>query len=181
MEPPSSIHPKSALRRHMRELLGSTPHDSSSVRDALETWLSAQPRLKTFAVFSALPGEVNLSPVVIRHPEKRWLYPLVTGDELTFHHIENPLQELHPGSFGILEPSADSPPVPIEEIDVFFCPGLAFDDTGGRLGRGRGFYDRILSSIRPDTLKIGICFPFQKVETTHSEPHDIPMDHVISG
>ncbi|MFT3992554.1 MAG: 5-formyltetrahydrofolate cyclo-ligase [Luteolibacter sp.] len=172
---------KADLRRHIRALLRENSGDHTRVCHAVEIWLSAQPQLKTLAVFSSLPGEADLSPVVINHPEKRWLYPLVTGNNLTFHSVRNPREELIVGSFGILEPHADSPIVPVAEIDAFFCPGLAFDDNGGRLGRGRGFYDRILSSIRPDTVKIGICFPFQLVPDTHSEPHDIFMDRVISG
>ena len=66
-------------------------------------------------------------------------------------------------------------------IDVFLCPGLAFDLRGGRLGRGRGFYDRALALTGPGAYRIGICFSWQIVEDVHCEPHDVPMDEVIRG
>ena len=109
------------------------------------------------------------------HPEIRWVYPKVRGHELTFHSGEI----LTPGEFGILEAPDGSPEIPLSEIDLFLCPGLAFDLTGGRLGRGRGFYDRLLARARPDAIKLGICFPQQIVSNTFSEPHDIHMDQVV--
>jgi len=98
-----------------------------------------------------------------------------------FHAVKNPDLELVPGAFGILEPSPTLPVVDLAKIDVFLCPGLAFDSHGGRLGRGRGYYDRLLARARPDAYKIGVCFPHQLVPETFTEPHDIHMDLVISG
>ncbi|RYD45106.1 MAG: 5-formyltetrahydrofolate cyclo-ligase, partial [Verrucomicrobiaceae bacterium] len=96
---------------------------------------------------------------------------------LTFHTGEN----LAEGSFGIMEPAEGSPEVAVEEIDAFLCPGLAFDRKGGRLGRGRGFYDRLLAKAREDAVKIGLCHGFQMVEDTFSEEHDVRMDEVFTG
>lgn len=159
----------------MRQILRDHETDSAPVCEALHRWLAARPALRTIAVYSPLPGEVDPSAAIARHPELRWVYPKVAGHRLTFHTGEN----LTAGSFGILEPHPDTPEVPLREIDAFLCPGLAFDQDGGRLGRGRGFYDRLLANARPDALKIGICFPQQLVEDTFSEPHDIRMDAVI--
>ena len=58
---------------------------------------------------------------------------------------------------------------------------VTVEPTGGRLGRGRGFYDRMLAKARPDALKLGICFEIQLVADTFPEPHDVRMDHVIAG
>lgn len=159
----------------MRRLLRESPPDSHPPCAAFHRWLLARPDLHTIAVYSPLPGEVDLSAVIRRHPEIRWVYPRVSGDHLTFH----PGGDLIPGAFGILEPAPRSPEVPLREIDAILCPGLAFHEKGGRLGRGRGFYDRLLARARPGTLKIGICFPEQLVPDTFSEAHDIPMDEVI--
>ena len=72
------------------------------------------------------------------------------------------------------------------QIDVCLVPGVAFDAAGHRLGRGRGYYDRFLSKLYSPShfpalspLKIGVCFPFQRVAEVPSEPHDILMDEVI--
>jgi 5-formyltetrahydrofolate cyclo-ligase len=60
-------------------------------------------------------------------------------------------------------------------------PGVAFDSEGHRLGRGKGFYDSYLSSPHAARIyKIGVCFPWQLVESVLTEPHDIQMDEVIT-
>ena len=65
-----------------------------------------------------------------------------------------------------------------DSIDVAIIPGMAFDAGGNRLGRGKGYYDRLLARI-PDVYKIGICFDFQKVESVPADINDIKMDEVI--
>lgn len=159
----------------MRQALRGHTFDSDPACAALAKWLLARPDLRTVAIFSALPGEVDLTPLRRHHPQLSWVYPKVHGHHLTFH----PGDQLHPGAHGILEPAAGSPEVPLHQIDVFLCPGLAFDKSGHRLGRGRGFYDRLLAQARPDALKVGVCFPFQIVPDTFPEPHDVIMDAVI--
>ena len=159
------------MRRSLRECDGS----SAPACAALEKWLLAHPGLRTIAIYSPLPGEVDLAAVTLARPDLAWGYPKISGHHLTFHSGEN----LQPGPFNLLEPAADSPEIPLQQIDAFICPGLAFDKHGGRLGRGRGFYDRLLAQARPGALKVGICFPEQLVPDTFSEAHDIPMDEVI--
>lgn len=165
----------------MRQALRGLDCSSDKACTALNLWLKGQPALRIIAIYSPLPGEIDLAASVRLHPGIRWLFPKVAASHLTFHHVENPTAELIPGSFGILEPAEHLPAIAISEIDAFICPGLAFDPRGGRLGRGRGYYDRILADAREDALKIGVCFEFQLVEDTFAEPHDIHMDHVIGG
>ncbi len=166
---------KSLLRKSLRQALREHVPDSTAACAALDQWLLAHPALRTIAVYSPLPGEVDLSPAILARPDLTWVYPRIIGQHLTFHTGGN----LLPGSYRILEPTADCPQVPVQEIDAFLCPGLAFDTHGGRLGRGRGFYDRLLAQARPDALKIGVCFPFQIVPDTFAESHDIAMDEVL--
>ncbi len=161
----------------MRRLLREQQPASDKACAALQRWLLAHPALRTIAVYSPLPGEVDLSPTLRLRAETRWVYPKIRGTDLSFH---NGLA-LVAGAFGILEPAADSPEVALAEIDAFLCPGLAFDPRGGRLGRGRGFYDRMLANVRPDALKLGVCFEIQLVADTFPEAHDVLMDHVIAG
>ncbi len=160
----------------MRQLARETPADSAAACAALDGWLLAHPTVRTVATYSPLPGEVDLADTIARHSEIRWVYPRVSGDHLTFH----PGDSLQPGAFGILEPAAESPEVPLLEIDAFLCPGLAFDHRGGRLGRGRGFYDRLLAQARPGAQFLGICHDFQLVADTFSESHDVRMHAVIA-
>jgi 5-formyltetrahydrofolate cyclo-ligase len=165
----------------MRESLRGHDSTPAPACAALDRWLREHPALRTIAIYSPLPGEVDVSPSMRLRPDLRWVFPKVAGVHLTFHRVEDFSTELVPGSFGILEPVAHLPVVPVPEIDAFICPGLAFDRAGGRLGRGRGYYDRILAGARADALKIGVCFEFQLVPDTFAEAHDIHMDHVIAG
>jgi 5-formyltetrahydrofolate cyclo-ligase len=78
-----------------------------------------------------------------------------------------------------MEPTGELFPVEsYHEIDLAVIPGVAFDRLGARLGRGKGYYDRLLSQM-PNAYKIGICFPFQLLERLPSEPHDVLMNEVI--
>jgi 5-formyltetrahydrofolate cyclo-ligase len=176
---PESPSEKSKLRESMRRTLRALAKDSSKACTALTQWLHDNPSLHTIAVYSPLPGEVDIFPALESYPDRRWVYPKVRGLELTFHEVKNPAIDLIPGAYRILEPSVECPEVSINKIDAFLCPGLAFDSHGGRLGRGRGFYDRMLAHARADSLKIGICLEVQMVTDTFSEPHDILMNRVI--
>jgi 5-formyltetrahydrofolate cyclo-ligase len=172
---PQPITDKPSLRQAMRSL--PRGQDSAAICTALGKWLHHHPEVRVLAAYSALPGEVDLSELIHSRPDLTWLYPKVTGHELSFH----PGGNLRPGSFGILEPDDDSPAFPLSQIHTFLCPGLAFDPQGGRLGRGRGFYDRLLAQASPQAHKLGICFPQQMTATTFPEAHDIAMDAVICG
>lgn len=165
----------------MRQALREKQPSSDPACEQLHRWLTRQEAVRTIAAYSALPGEVDLSSFIASHPHIRWAYPRVSGEQLIFHHVQNPSSDLVPGNFNILEPSPTLPEIEIATIDAFLCPGLAFDPTGGRLGRGKGFYDRVLKHARRDAQKIGVCFVFQKVSDTFSEPHDVPMDAIICG
>lgn len=168
------------MRGDMRRLIAEIPGDSSMVCGKLLRILSQQPHLKTISAFAALPGEVDLSELIRMSPERCWVFPRVCGEDLIFHVVGNPGSDLVKGNMGIAEPKESLESVSITEIDAFLCPGLAFDRSGGRLGRGRGFYDRVLSRSRKDALKIGVCFPHQMVLDALMEPHDVRMDIVTA-
>ena len=164
----------------MRRRLKAADAPCEPIHTKLAHWLSNHPNFKTLAIYSHLPGEIPLSHLVSAHPERRWVFPRVNGETMAFHEVRDSHSDLSAGSFGILEPLSHLPEVPAQEIDAFFCPGLAFDSSGRRLGRGKGFYDRILANARKDALKIGVCHAFQLVAKIETEPHDIAMDEVIS-
>ena len=80
-------------------------------------------------------------------------------------------------ALNILEPEN---PIKINEVDVFLVPGVAFTVSGKRLGRGGGYYDKLLSKY-PDTLKIGITFNERIMQDLPTESHDISMDYVFTN
>ena len=87
-------------------------------------------------------------------------------------------QDLTPGRYGIPEPRAHCDQVDAESLDLALVPGLGFSADGGRLGRGRGFYDRLLASFRGKCL--GVAFDFQMLPRIPREDHDVRLDGVIT-
>lgn len=84
---------------------------------------------------------------------------------------------LVPGPFSVPEPAAHLPALPLERLDLILVPGLAFDRHGWRLGRGRGFYDRLLRHA-VSARRWGIAFDTQVVESVPNEPHDVNV-HIL--
>lgn len=164
----------------MRATLRDGRGDSAAVTRQAAEWLQSHPEIQSIATFAALRGEVDLSPLVPQFASRAWLFPRVVGDAMVFSAVTDPQSQLGVGAFGILEPHPELPMFPIERIDGFLCPGLAFDLAGGRLGRGRGFYDRALKHARPEAVKLGVGFSFQVVPNTYPEPHDIFMNQLIT-
>ncbi len=109
---------------------------------------------------------------------KTILLPCVDGDTLRLRRYTG-ANSMHAGEqFGIAEPIGDEF-TDLDKIDVIIVPGVAFDHAGHRMGRGRGFYDRLLRTT-PQAFKIGVAFDFQMVPLVPTEPHDVKMDKVIS-
>ena len=87
--------------------------------------------------------------------------------------------DLKEGAFHIMEPIGSLfPEEKYQEIHLAIIPGMAFDQQGNRLGRGKGYYDRFLQKI-PQVYKIGISFPFQLVDEIPTEETDIKMDAIL--
>ena len=81
-------------------------------------------------------------------------------------------------AFGIREPGPDAPELSLNRLDLALVPGVAFDYSGKRLGRGKGFYDRLLAEA--SGLKCGVALEEQLVEKLPSEAHDIAMDFLLT-
>ena len=87
--------------------------------------------------------------------------------------------DLTAGRFGILEPKTEAVrPVACDGIDVALVPGLAFDETGNRLGHGKGYFDRLLREVRG--AKIALAYDFQLLNEVPTEAHDVPVDFIVT-
>lgn len=86
--------------------------------------------------------------------------------------------ELTPGRFGIPEPPVNAPMVPLNRLDLALVPGVAFDPAGRRLGRGKGFYDRLLADVTG--VKCGVALDEQIVPELPEEPHDMAMNYLLT-
>jgi 5-formyltetrahydrofolate cyclo-ligase len=171
---------KKVMRDELRRRMKGKTGDSARVVREVAAYLREHPLARTVALFAPLPGEVNLIALT-REPERIWAFPKVEDDTLAFYQIKDAEKELEPGAFGILEPVHGLPVIYPDDIDLYLCPGLGFDTQGGRIGRGRGFYDGILAKARRDAVRLGICFGHQLVDEVVMEDHDIRMNGVIAG
>ena len=97
---------------------------------------------------------------------------------LDLHVVKN-LIDLTLSNYGILEPHNNILIEP-KDLDVIITPGVAFDPKKFRLGYGAGYYDLLLSRIKPDTKVVSIAFDCQIVKQVPIEKHDIPVDIIIT-
>ena len=161
-------------RSYSRERL----HDMSlalerTMMERREWWES-----QTVLLYHALPDEVDTSLLLSAALEsgKTVLLPRVDGERLTLHPYDP--SQMQSGEYGIMEPQTpEFPESRYEEIDMALVPGMAFDRRGHRLGRGKGFYDRLLPSLNRARF-IGICFPFQIVAKVPYDKYDVKVDDV---
>ena len=82
--------------------------------------------------------------------------------------------------WGMSQPVGLGHPVPIHEVDLILVPGLAFDDEGRRLGRGKGYYDRLLAERRNDCLAMGVIVSARLVDRVPTEDHDVSVEFLVT-
>ena len=116
---------------------------------------------------------------------KRVVVPVTLLEErdLLPVQITNMEQDLAPGYASILEPVEtirSTRYVSPEKIDIIFLPGSVFDESGGRMGYGGGFYDRFVSGKAPQAQRIGLCYELQVVKRAPLQDHDERMDSIIT-
>ena len=136
----------------------------------------------TLLLYYPLADEVDVRPLIEEafQCDKQVLLPVCKGEELELRLYEGE-NSLKKGAFGILEPTGEVfSPEKYDEIQLAIVPGMAFDRVGHRLGRGKGYYDRLLPKLKEAKL-IGICFPFQLLDEVPAEPHDIKVHEVIAN
>lgn len=127
-------------------------------------------------IYHSLPDELSTRGFLKKWSHRKQFYlPRVNGVNLEILPYDETRLEL--GSFLIEEPTGDNIANP-EDIEMIIVPAVAFDRKCSRLGRGKGFYDRLLATT--DATKIGIGYDFQLVDELPTEPHDIQMDMVIT-
>lgn len=128
------------------------------------------------ALYHALPGEVQTADFIEKwYNKKQILLPVVKDTDLSLR-LYTGKDDLKIGRLGILEPSEK-----LEETiepDLIIAPGIAFDRQLNRLGRGKGYYDRLLADMKIPC--IGICFHFQLFDKIPTDIHDRKMSMIIT-
>lgn len=174
---------KKEIRRQIRELKKKFSAEekkamSESIWEKIEENLYFR-KARTILLYWSMEDEVYTHDFVQKWAgRKNTLLPCVVGDELVIRHFDG-MDGLCPGAgYGIPEP-VDGFLAALDEIDVVIVPGVAFDRKGNRLGRGKGYYDKMLCCT--SAWKIGICFDFQLLDSIPVESQDISMDEVITN
>lgn len=182
---PAIVAMKDALRR---EALARRAALDPGTRAAAATTLAAladRLPLASGAIvsgFHAIRGELDVGPLLAvlaarGHPLA--LPALVGTDDMVFR-AWSPGEPLVPGTFGLREPPSEAPE---RDPALLLVPLAAFDAAGNRIGYGRGYYDRALArldagSVRPTA--VGIAFAVQEVAAIPAEPHDRPLDFILT-
>ncbi len=144
---------------------------------------------RTVLAFLSMRGEIVSDFVVDAafRAGKRVAFPRVENDELSFREaasLEGPWER---GPFGIREPRADAPLADLGALPgpiLVIAPGVAFDRDGGRLGHGKGYYDRFLRGLRSrraDVFVAALCVPCQVMDRVPMDERDERMDAVCAG
>jgi 5-formyltetrahydrofolate cyclo-ligase len=137
---------------------------------------------KSVMFYSPLIDELDLSPLINEGLAAGKTVALPKFVEATQSYIpfkiSNTDRDCAAGKFGIIEPGATCAEYPANHLDLIMVPGVAFDATGHRLGRGQGHYDRLLANVAG--IKCGVAFDEQLVQRIPAEAHDIRMNCVLT-
>jgi 5-formyltetrahydrofolate cyclo-ligase len=139
-------------------------------------------RARAILFYAPLPGELDLTALLeeARQAGKGAALPRFVSETGTYQaaEISDYKRDCAPGKFGIIEPAAHCREISLKHLDLALAPGIGFDVSGHRLGRGQGFYDRLLAGIVG--AKCGVAFDQQVVGLIPAERHDVSMNFILT-
>ena len=140
----------------------------------------------TLSTYVSMPTEVQTLELITEawNDGKKVTVPCCIENQLRMFHLES-MEDLAPRTLGILEPRdelrrREERWLDVSRIDLFVVPGIAFDRSGGRLGYGKGYYDRLLADAQPSVPKIALALECQIIDRVPMTARDIFMDYVIT-
>jgi 5-formyltetrahydrofolate cyclo-ligase len=177
---------KAALRQQLRQQLKSFPASERAAASAeICHRLKQQSAWRSAAVvllYAPLPGEPDVFPLLREALSAGKTAALLrhrpADDSYVPCRVRDPQRDLRPGKFGVPEPLDSCPAVGLHELDLTLVPGLGFSLVGGRLGRGLGYYDRLLARIQG--WKCGVAFDWQVGVEVPTEAHDVCLDSIVT-
>jgi len=173
---------RKAVRRRLSDLDPTWRADASARIAERVVSLDEYRRANTVLLFVPMPDEVDTWPILrdALAGGKQTLAPRVDKAGSTMDAVEvlDLQRDIAPGAYGIGEPVGARIGAP-ERIDFILVPGVAFDRSGGRLGRGAGFYDRFLARCRADAFRCAVTFSCQMAASVPTDAHDLPV-HCIA-
>lgn len=183
---PSVSEQKTSLRQQFRVLTRSiAPEQAAAASEDLRKHLLGSPywqQAQRILMFYPLNDEPDIAPLLQQAltAGKTIALPRYNSSLGVYEAalIRNLTEDLVPGRFGVREPSPNCPALPLNQLDLTLVPGIAFDASGRRLGRGKGFYDRLLPGTTGMTL--GLAFDWQESDALPTEPHDVELDAILT-
>jgi 5-formyltetrahydrofolate cyclo-ligase len=177
---------KTLLRAEIRaRLSGASAAARAQSSTEICTRLSSQSvwqQAKAVLLFAPLLDEPDVWPLLAEAlaANKIVALPSFVSATNTYvaRRVTNPARDLTVGKFGIREVAELSPEMELNQLDLVLAPGVAFDPHGRRLGRGKGFYDRLLADVRG--TKCGVAFDEQLVDAVPVGPLDIPLNCILT-
>jgi 5-formyltetrahydrofolate cyclo-ligase len=175
---------KLEFRREMRALLRTLGPERAGKSQAIVAAIAAHPAFTTrarIALFSPLPDEPDIAGLW-KFGGRIFCYPRVRDAQMDLVDVPH-IQNLTPSAWHpqIHEPAnPEARIIAPADIGLILVPGLAFTRNGQRLGRGGGFYDRYLALLPPHTVRLGVCFAAQLVESLPAEAHDQRVNAVVT-
>ena len=175
---------RARIKRQRRSLApNEVAERSGRVATALEEWPFYEEAC-TILFYASFQNEVDTFCLMSRALEagKRVVLPRVqvVGKRLHLHRVKSLENNLESGPYGIKSPASGCPKVAPSDLDLMVLPGLAFDRQGFRLGFGGGYYDRLLESLNPEIITVGLAYEFQVVDEVPHEDHDQPVQYVAT-
>ena len=178
---------KERMRRDLHLVLSTIgPDESERAANRLAEHVAETPEFasaKVIGLYASTKNELSTGPLfdLAISAGKCCVFPrCLEEDLLEFARVESP-SDLVPGRYGILEPARARETVELAEIDLVIVPGLGFDRSGGRLGRGGGYYDRTFSgSLRSRPFLLGVAHSVQVFEVVPVAEHDQRMDAIVT-
>ncbi len=138
---------------------------------------------KNILIYSSLKDELQTGSFFenIDHSFEIYLPKVASNNLLNIYKIDSVADDLEVGAFGILEPKEFIIPADLNVIDAIVVPARAIDFNGNRLGRGKGYYDRLLLEAKQKKiLIIGLVFHFQWIDSIPIEDHDVWVSYVVT-
>jgi 5-formyltetrahydrofolate cyclo-ligase len=177
---------KAILRREFREKVKRlSPEQRAEAAAQIRARLLAQPlwsAAQSILFFVPAADEPDVWPLVLEALAvgKNVVLPRysASGDFYLPCQIRQIPSDLQMGRFGLGEPVAQCPVFDLKQLDLALVPGIAFRLNGSRLGRGKGYYDRLLSGI--PGIKCGVAFDCQVAEWIPLEPHDVQLNVILT-
>ena len=180
------LNRKAALRQEIGDILDEmSPEKRASASLQACALLREKPvwrQARSILFYAPMPGELDVWPLFEEAVQAGKLAALPRYIAATQSYAACQVRDLgsylKPGQFGIREPLPSCPEIELNRLDFVLVPGVAFDLHGRRLGRGKGFYDRLLPAVRGQTC--GAAFDEQIVSEVPVEPRDVRLSCILT-